>query len=134
MQKLLTGEVRLPRFDGEWEEVRIKDIGVLKSGSGFPNKYQGESNGKYPFFKVSDMNIKENNKFMVMANNYINEFVKSEINANVIPKDSIIFAKVGAALFLEEKILLTDSCIDNNMMALIVDYVNSNYLLYIIVY
>lgn len=32
MQKLLTGEVRLPGFDGEWEEVRLGDIGKCIRG------------------------------------------------------------------------------------------------------
>ncbi len=129
MQNLLTGKVRLPGFEGEWEEVRIKNIGVLKSGSGFPLKYQGNNNGEYPFFKVSDMNLEENAKYMIKANNYIDESVKNEVNPNVIPKDSIIFAKVGAALLLERKrIVITDSCIDNNMMALIVDYIKNDYL------
>lgn len=32
MQKLLTGEVRLPGFDGEWEEVRLGDIAKITMG------------------------------------------------------------------------------------------------------
>ncbi len=129
MQRLLTGEVRLPEFDGEWEEVRIKTIGILKGGNGFPEEYQGNNNGKYPFYKVSDMNLKENTKYMSKANNYIDETVKNKLNVNIIPKNSIIFAKVGAALLLERKrILKVDSCIDNNMMGLTVDCENNDYL------
>ena len=121
MQKLLTGEVRLPGFEGEWKEVKLKDLGVLKAGSAFPEKYQNQLNGKYPFFKVSDMNNEENEKYMLTANNYISEDIRTELKASVIPKNSIVFAKVGAALFLERKRLLKfDSCIDNNMMALVV--------------
>ncbi len=32
MQKLLTGEVRLPGFDGEWEEVRLGELGICIRG------------------------------------------------------------------------------------------------------
>ena len=32
MQKLLTGEVRLPGFEGEWKEVRLGEIGKTYSG------------------------------------------------------------------------------------------------------
>lgn len=32
MQKLLTGEVRLPGFDGEWEEVRLGQLGKCIRG------------------------------------------------------------------------------------------------------
>ncbi|WP_342399673.1 restriction endonuclease subunit S [Weizmannia sp. FSL W8-0676] len=134
MQKLLTGEVRLPGFKGKWKEVRIKDLGTLKGGSAFPEKYQNVISGKYPFFKVSDMNNEENEKYMLNANNYINEESVSEIKATIIPKNSIIFAKVGAALLLERKrILKYDSCIDNNMMALIVkENIDFNYVYYLL--
>lgn len=134
MQKLLTGEVRLPGFKGKWKEVRIKDLGTLKGGSAFPEKYQNVISGKYPFFKVSDMNNEENEKYMLNANNYINEEIRSEIKATIIPKNSIIFAKVGAALLLERKrILKYDSCIDNNMMALIVkENIDFNYVYYLL--
>ncbi|GER73758.1 restriction endonuclease subunit S [Weizmannia acidilactici] len=134
MQKLLTGEVRLPGFEGKWKEVRIKDLGTLKGGSAFPEKYQNVISGKYPFFKVSDMNNEENEKYMLNANNYINEEIRSEIKATIIPKNSIIFAKVGAALLLERKrILKYDSCIDNNMMALIVkENIDFNYVYYLL--
>jgi len=122
MQRLLTGKVRLPGFEGEWKEVKIKDIGTLKGGSAFPEKYQNLTDGKYPFYKVSDMNNEANNKYMVVASNYIDEDICSELKASVIPSKSIVFAKVGAALLLErKKILSSESCIDNNMMALTVN-------------
>ena len=73
MQKLLTGEVRLPGFSGEWKEVRLKDLGTLKGGSAFPKKYQNVISGKYPFFKVSDMNAREMESILLNANNYIDE-------------------------------------------------------------
>jgi type I restriction enzyme S subunit len=42
------------------------------------------------------------------------------MGAFVFPKDSIIFAKIGAAIFLERKrILAINSCIDNNVMAFV---------------
>lgn len=52
------------------------------------------------------MDLKENATYMRKANNYINESAKDKINASVIPKNSIIFAKVGAALLLERKRIL----------------------------
>jgi len=71
MQQLLTGEIRLPVFEGEWETKRAGDIGQFRGGSGFPTRFQGEASGTYPFFKVSDMNNDGNDTFMVSANNYI---------------------------------------------------------------
>ena len=122
MQQLLTGETRLPVFEGEWVTKRAGDIGQFRGGSGFPTRFQGEVSGTYPFFKVSDMNNDGNDTFMVSANNYINEAVRKQIGSAVFPAQTIVFAKVGAAVFLErKKILIKPSCIDNNMAGYISD-------------
>ena len=102
----------------DWEVKALASIGQLLSGAGFPVHYQGLGSGDYPFFKVSDMNTPGNELFMRQANHYISEDVRKTLNATLIPRDSIVFAKIGAAVFLERKrLLLQDSCIDNNMMA-----------------
>jgi len=122
MQQLLTGRTRLPGFHGEWETLAASAIGVFKGGSGFPLSAQGNQGVEYPFFKVSDMNNEGNETFMTAANHYISEQTRKRIGATVIPADSIVFAKVGAAVFLErKKILGQASCIDNNMAAFILD-------------
>ncbi|ATB39417.1 hypothetical protein CYFUS_004861 [Cystobacter fuscus] len=121
MQKLLTGQTRLPGFGGKWEMVRAGDIGRFKGGSGFPTRAQGAAAGDYPFFKVSDMNHAGNGVFMIQSNNWISEGVRKQLGATVFPTGSVVFAKVGAAVFLERKKLLAkSSCLDNNMAAFIV--------------
>ena len=128
MQQLLTGKKRLPGFDGEWEEKRIDEFGFFKSGNGFPTKYQGHQQGDYPFFKVSDMNNFGNATHMTASNNYISHKIAKTLSVNIIPEKSIIFAKIGAAIFLErKKITVQQSCIDNNMMAFIPDHHISDY-------
>lgn len=98
------------------------DVGYFKGGSGFPTRFQGAKSGELPFFKVSDMNLPGNEIFMRRANNYISESMRQRLGATRIPAGAIIFAKVGAAVFLERKRILTqDSCIDNNMAAFVVD-------------
>jgi type I restriction enzyme S subunit len=122
MQQLLTGQTRLPGFSGEWERVCAGDIGHFRGGNGFPSIQQGSLAGDYPFYKVSDMNNEGNDTFMSDANNWISETTRKMLGATVFPADSIIFAKVGAAVFLERKKILTrPSCIDNNLAALVLD-------------
>lgn len=117
MDELLTGKRRLDGFSEEWIKVKIEELGVFISGNGFPSKYQGKTNGQYPFFKVSDMNNPGNEIYMRTANNYIGDCERKVIGALVLDKNSIVFAKIGAAIFLERKrILKINSCIDNNMM------------------
>ena len=106
----------------DWEALPARDIGVFKGGSGFPLTAQGNTSGEYPFFKVSDMNNEGNEIFMVAANHYISEQTRKRLGATAFPTDSIVFAKVGAAVFLErKKILGQPSCIDNNMAAFVLD-------------
>lgn len=122
MQELLTGRTRLPGFSKEWVDLRAGDIGTFKGGSGFAPRLQGAASGPIPFFKVSDMNAKGNELFMRRANNYITEVQRKATGAVLMPTDAIVFAKVGAAVFLERKRILTEpSCIDNNMAAYSVD-------------
>ena len=122
MQQLLTGKTRLPGFSGEWETVTAGRIGRFRGGNGFPLRYQGAIDGAYPFFKVSDMNNEGNDTFMFTSNNWVSEAVRKAIGATLFPADSIVFAKIGAAIFLErKKILAQPSCIDNNMTAFVLD-------------
>ncbi|MDZ7733892.1 MAG: restriction endonuclease subunit S [Acidimicrobiia bacterium] len=122
MQELLTGSRRLRGFSGTWREVSAGDVGTFKGGSGFPVRYQGATSGAYAFYKVSDMSSRGNERIMRRANNYISDSQRKLMGAVVMPKNAIVFAKVGAAIFQERKRLLTQpSCIDNNMAALVVD-------------
>lgn len=122
MQQLLTGQIRLPGFTSEWETKRLGEIGRFRGGSGFPTVFQGETSGQYPYFKVSDMNNEGNETFMESASNYVNETTRKQLGAIAFPAKSIVFAKVGAAIFLErKKILSKSSCLDNNMAAFILE-------------
>ena len=118
MQELLTGKRRLPGFRGEWTIRPISSLGKFVSGNGFPLAFQGHQVGKYPFYKVSDFSIIGNEQYLNKANNYISTDIAEKLKCNIIPKDSIVFAKIGAAIFLERKKLTTiECCIDNNTMS-----------------
>ena len=120
MQNLLTGHTRLPGYCGEWDSVRLGELGKIIQGNGFPMQYQGKSSGDYPFYKVSDFNNLGNEREMNVANNYISNDDSKALGCNIIPGGSIFMAKIGAAIFLERKRITTvDCCIDNNTMAFI---------------
>lgn len=133
MQELLTrgiGHIKFKETDigkipEEWELVNLNKIGKLKGGGGFPEKYQGYTDKEYLFIKVSDMNLPQNDIYIKKSLNTIDEEILKKLGCNLFPKDSIIFAKVGAALLLNRRRILTSaSCIDNNMMGLIVNREN----------
>ena len=104
----------------DWEVKNLADLGYFFSGSGFPLKYQGHVDGKYPFYKVSDFNNVGNDFSMNIANNYVSEQIARKLGCKIIPKNAILFAKIGAAIMLERKKICTRACCaDNNMMAFI---------------
>ncbi|MGP5059008.1 restriction endonuclease subunit S [Psychrobacter celer] len=123
MQQLLTGKKRLldengERFEGEWKSGYLEELCDFKGGSAFKEKYQGKSEGDLPFIKVSDMNIKGNEKFIIKSNNWIMHEDLAIMKVKSFPAGSVVFAKVGAALLLNRRrILVRDTIIDNNMMA-----------------
>jgi len=149
MQELLTGKRRLKGFgEGkgykqtelgmipeDWEVKRLHELGEFQSGIGFPLYLQGKHQEVIPFYKVSDMNNNGNEVLMLNSNNYISKKDLVKLRTTIVPRSSIVFAKIGAALFLERKrILLVDSLIDNNMMAIIadIDNIDVKYLYYLL--
>ena len=102
-----------------------------KGGAGFPNDEQGFVNEEVPFYKVSDMNLPGNEMSMKTHNNSVSRENAAKLRAFIFPKGTIIFAKVGAALLLNKRRILTcPSCLDNNMMGFIREICDLNWLYY----
>ncbi len=107
-------------FSEHWEAVRLEEIADVRAGSGFPIKYQGNIEGKYPFYKVSDMNLTGNETLMHTSNNWVEEDVVKLLKAKSFPKNTVIFPKVGAAVHTNKKRLLSrTSLVDNNVMGVV---------------
>ena len=118
MQQIFTQKLRFADCTDEWKVCKFKDLGTVKSGVGFSNKYQGHLDLDYNVYKVSDMNLKGNEKVMTKSNNTIDDSILNDMGAKLIREPSIIFAKVGEAIFLNRKrIAKPHFLIDNNMMA-----------------
>lgn len=91
------------------------------SGTGFPNKYQGNVHGTYPFYKVGDIsrNVQEGNVRLRAADNYIEPDIVKAIKGTIIPPNTVVFAKIGEALRLNRRAVTTQNClIDNNAMGI----------------
>lgn len=120
MQKIFSQEIRFKDKNGKpfpvWQEKKLGELGKFISGVGFSEKEQGGKSG-VPFFKVSDMNREQNKYEMLDANNYVTDEQIKKYGYKPIERLSIIFAKVGAAIFLERKRIAKEFLIDNNMMA-----------------
>lgn len=101
--------------------ARLKDVCVFYSGTGFPTKYQGNETGEYAFYKVGDIanNVQLGNVYLSVCNNYISGEVAQKINGCILPKDTVVFAKIGEAVKLNRRAITSADClIDNNAMGL----------------
>jgi len=104
----------------DWPDITLGEVCTFRGGNGFKESHQGQSNGDYPFIKVSDLTLKGNEKYITTAQNWVCEDVLRELRATLQPAGAVVFAKVGAALKLNRRRILTrPTAIDNNMMAAI---------------
>lgn len=120
-KKALVPALRFSGFSEEWEERTLGNIAEVLSGYGFPEKFQGKAEGKYPFYKVSDISssLQRGEVFLKKAANYIDDDVLQEIRATLIPVGATVFAKIGEALRLNRRAIISiPSLVDNNVAAL----------------
>ena len=106
----------------EWQERSLGEFAKASGGFGFPPDAQGKAEGDYPFYKVSDMNLRGNERNMQGANNWISESKRKEIKAKTYPAGALIFPKIGATVATNKKRILTQrSIVDNNVMAVVIN-------------
>jgi type I restriction enzyme S subunit len=104
--------LRFPEFtqDNEWGEDQLGNLVDIKSGDS-PSKYALGSHGKYALVKVEDLNNCA--KYQRSGREY------SDDPGGVVPIDSILFPKRGAAIELNKiRITASEILIDTNLMAI----------------
>lgn len=111
---------------------KLKDVCTFYSGTGFPTQHQGEIDGDYPFYKVGDIanNATTGKIYLELCNNYISKDVAKTIKGCILPKDTVVFAKIGEALKLNRRAITSREClIDNNAMGIApkTDYLRIQY-------
>ena len=102
-------------------KMKLKDVCDFYSGTGFPIQYQGEKEGEYPFYKVSDIaqNVIAGKVYLELCNNYISSGVAKTIKGCILPPKTVVFAKIGEALKLNRRAITNCEClIDNNAMGI----------------
>lgn len=101
------------------QTVRLGLVVDVVSGSGFPDRYQGISDEELPFYKVSSLSNADR-QVLTDSDNTVSREIADQLGARVIPSQSVVMAKIGAALLLARYALTArPSCIDNNMQALV---------------
>jgi len=100
---------------------KLGEVCRFYSGTGFPVKYQGKGRDELAFYKVGDIanNVVKGNTYLDVCNNYISRADAKEIKGTIVPKDTVVFAKIGEALKLNRRAITSSDClIDNNAMGI----------------
>jgi len=114
--------VKRKELPEEWEWKKLGELLEIKSGYGFPERYQGKTDGDVPFFKVSDLAraVDSGSCHLENSNNYVTNDECKKLGYKALKKGTIVFAKIGMAIRLNRRaILKQDSLIDNNMMGVL---------------
>ena len=102
----------------EAPQYRVRHLGKLKNGSGFPIELQGNPSEAIAFYKVKHLKTHGLDAAINDADDTVSLETASNLGATVFPAGTIVFAKIGAALLLGRfSTLGREACIDNNMSA-----------------
>jgi type I restriction enzyme S subunit len=113
-----SGTEWLDKVPEHWKLRRLKEVGVLKGGAGFPPDMQDVVDEELPFYKVGDLKASMDGRLMAAPEHTISREIALKLRAAIIPIGSILYAKIGAALSLNRRrVTFSNCCIDNNMTA-----------------
>jgi len=90
MQRLLSGEQRLPGFDGEWKEVRLGEIGCVVTGNTPPKKDPANYGNEYCWATAEDFI----NKYITDTNLKLSEQGKDQ--ARMLPAGSVLVTCIAS--------------------------------------
>lgn len=106
-------------YPRNWAIATFPNIGQWVSGCGFPTSEQGHKDREILFVKVSDMNLPNNSKYLVEANNSVDSLTASKLRATVLDKGTVVFPKIGGAIATNKRRLITKpTIVDNNCMGI----------------
>ena len=93
-------------YSGKWDFVELSEVADVSSGNSAPQGDKYFKNGKYPFYRTSDVA-----KFHVSSNlfesaDYLNEKAIKEKRLHLYPKNTILFPKSGASTFLNHRAMI----------------------------
>lgn len=90
MQKLLTGQTRLPGFQGEWEMRLLPDLADIRSGGTPSTNDPSAWDGDIPWCTPTDITALAGRKYLSNTTRRITEHGLKQSSAEVIPAGSIV--------------------------------------------
>ena len=107
-------ETEIGLIPEDWEVVRLGEVAEISSGGSAP---QGKEyfEGNSPFIRVQHL---DNDNYKIKGCDYITDEAVKKYKLKLYPKDTIIFPKSGASIYLEKRAKLPfDAYIVSHLMA-----------------
>ena len=107
-------ETEIGLIPEDWEVVKLGEVAEISSGGSAP---QGKEyfEGNNPFIRVQHL---DNDNYKVKGCDYITDEAVKKYRLKLFPKDTIIFPKSGASIYLEKRAKLPfDAYIVSHLMA-----------------
>ncbi|AMK75497.1 MULTISPECIES: restriction endonuclease subunit S [Methylomonas] len=102
MRQLITGKVRLSGSNKKWLKVHLSDICEIGAGYSAPQEDKYFTQGKYSFFRVSDMGG-SSARWLTQSRDKINKMAIQDCGMKLIPQGATLFTKSGASLLLNQR-------------------------------
>jgi len=133
MENTIYKETEIGLIPEDWEVSRLGEIAEIATGQSAPQGEEYFKNGKYPFIRVSHLS---NEGYKIISYDLINDKAVKDYNLKIFSKDSIVFPKSGASIFLEKRAklsfdayIVSHLCIVNSSS----DDLNQNFLFYTLI-
>jgi type I restriction enzyme S subunit len=116
MQQLLTGDRRLPGFEGEWETKTLGEIAQIKSGATPATQVPAYWGGKIPWCTPTDITVTSGKYLGCTERNITEEGLRSSA-ASLLPAGSLLLCT--RATIGEVKIATTEMCTNQGFKSLV---------------
>ena len=88
----------------KWPQVKLKDIANIQAGNSAPQNKSLFENGRYPFFRVSDVAKTHLTSSLTVAADCLNE--EGIKGLKLFEKGTILFPKSGASTYLDHRAMM----------------------------
>lgn len=89
-----------------FEIINLREVAKIGSGNSAPQDNKYFINGKYPFFRTSDVGKVHISTDIQISRDYVNQKAVDELKLKLFPQKTILFPKSGASTFLNHRVIL----------------------------
>jgi len=91
-------------YNGKWDFVELGEVCEIGTGNSAPQNLKFFINGKYPFFRTSDVGAVHHSDDLKQVNDWLNdEGIKG---LRLFSEGTILFPKSGASTFLNHRVIM----------------------------